>query len=244
MGQNTREETQASLRRTQGEDQDITNQPTTSSSRRFAVEDHASPAIAVLHQHRPSYFSGGANNAVHVWTSIVHRWLNTVQGDPSKQLTYVVSLLRGAAFEWFSSVETRTGFPSDWTMLRQAMLERFGSSIPAKKARAALLQLTQDKMTVLQYADAFEPYLAQLEDYDESFYLTKFIFGLCPAILTEVFIQSPTTLLEAKKIAEELELTQMMVKMHQTSVKKKTSKTAQHRGTQERRSERPHQHFS
>ena len=175
--------------------------------------------------------------------SIVDRWLTTVQGEPSKQLIYIVPLLRGAAFEWFSSVETRTGCPGDWTMLRQAMLERFGSSICAKKARAALLQLTQDKMTVLQYADAFESYLAQLEDYDESFYLTKFIFGLCPTILTEVFVQRPTTLLEAKRIAEELELTQMMVKMHQTFVKKKTTKTAQHRGTQERRSERLHQSF-
>ena len=94
------------------------------------------------------------------------------------QLTYVVSLLRGAAFEWFSSMEARTGCPGDWTMLRQAMLERFGSSICAERARAALLQLTQDKMTVLQYADPFESYLAQLEDYDESFYLRKFIFGL------------------------------------------------------------------
>ena len=154
-----------------------------------------------------------------------------------------MSLLRGAAFEWFSSVETRTGCPGDWTTLRQAMLERFGSSIRAKKARVALLQLRQDKMTILQYANAFESYLAQLEDYDESFYLTKFIFGLCPAILTEVFVQRPTTLLEAKRIAEELELTQVMMKMHQTSVKEKTTKTTQHRGTQERRSERLHQSF-
>ena len=141
-------------------------------------------------------------------------------------------------------VETRTGCSGDWTTLRQAMLERFGSSIRAEKARPALLQLTQDKMTVLQYAfDAFESYLAQLEDYGESFYLTEFIFGLCPAILTEVFVQRPTTLLEAKRIAEELELTQMMVKMHQTSVKEKTIKTIQHRDTQERRSERLHKSF-
>ena len=48
--------------------------------------------------------------------------------------------------------------------------------------------MTQDKMTVLQYADAFESYLDQLEDYDESFYLTDFIFGLRPAILSEVFL--------------------------------------------------------
>ena len=83
------------------------------------------------------------------------------------------------------------------------MLARFGLSIRAEKSRAALLQMTQDKMTVLQYADAFESYLVQLEDYDESFYLTKFIFGFCPTFLTEVFLKRPATLLEAKRIAEE-----------------------------------------
>ena len=104
---------------------------------------------------------------------------------------------------------------------------------PRKKRTCSIATTYAGQDDSLQHADAFESYLAQLEDYDESFYLTKFIFGLCPAILTEVFVQRPATLLEAKRIAEELELTQMMVKMHQTSVKKKTTKTAQHRGTQE-----------
>ena len=84
-------------------------------------------------------------------------------------------------------METRTGCPGDWTTLHHAMLERFGSSIHARKARAALLQMMQGKMTVLQYFDAFESYLAQIEDYDESFYLAKFIFGLRPELLTWVF---------------------------------------------------------
>ena len=80
-------------------------------------------------------------------------------------------------------------------------------------------------MIVLQYANAFESYLAQLEDYDESFYLMKFIFGLCLAILIEVFVKRPATPLEAKKIAGELELTHTMVKMHQTNEKEKTTKS-------------------
>ena len=98
-------------------------------------------------------------------------------------------------------------------MLCQAMLERFGLSICASKGQAALLQLTQDKLTVLQYDDEFESYLAQLEDCDQSFYLTKFIFGLHPTIVTKVFVQRLATLLEAKRIDEELELTQSMVKI-------------------------------
>ena len=78
--------------------------------------------------------------------------------------------------------------------------------------------------------------MAQLGDYDESFYLAKFILGLRPALLTQVLMQHPATLLEAKGIAEELELTQSMVKVHQRE--EKTIKTAQHSGTQERRSSR------
>ena len=117
-------------------------------------------------------------------------------------------------------METHTGCLDDWTELCQAMLERFGLSIRADKACAALLQMTEGNMTVLQYADVFESYLAQLEDYDESFFLTKFIFGLYPTILIEVFVYRVATLLEAKRIAEELELTQSMVKRHQKSIKK------------------------
>ena len=85
--------------------------------------------------------------------------------------------------------------------------------------------------------------MAQLKDYDESFYLTKFIFGLHPAILTEVFVKRLATLLEAKRISNKLELTQYMIKEHQNSVKEKTVKVGQHRGTQEKRSERLHQSF-
>ena len=52
-----------------------------------------------------------------------------------------------------------------------------------------------------------------------------------------MFAHRPANLLEAKVLAETLELTQSMVKSHQNE-KKKTIKAAQHRGTQERRSGR------
>ena len=123
------------------------------------------------------------------------------------------------------------------------MLERFGTSIRAEKARAGLYQLKQDKMTVLQYAHTFESYLAQLGDYDESYYLVHFIFGLRPEIMRGVYIQQPESLLAAKNMAEKLELTHQATSgRHEHTNKKKTSKQlkAQHRGTQERRSGRRH----
>ena len=86
-----------------------TSQPTTRSSSRYAANKYALPAMVGLHPHEPPYFSGTGGDDVHIWTSIVDRWLETIQGKPSLQLTYIVSLLRGAAFELDSSYETRTG---------------------------------------------------------------------------------------------------------------------------------------
>ena len=164
---------------------------------------------------------------------------SAIQGEPSRQLTFIVSLLRGVAYEWYLHYETRTGCPGDWTTLRHAMLERFGTSIRAEKARAGLYRLKQDKMTVLQYAHAFESYLAQLGAYDESYYLAHFIFGLRPEIMRGVYIQQPDALPVAKNMAEKLELTHLATSERREHTNgKKTSKQrkAQHRGTQERRS--------
>ena len=108
------------------------------SSRRHAANDRASPVTVVLQPRRPPYFCGGIDDDVHVWTAIVDHWLSAIQGEPSVQLTFIVSLLRGAAYEWYLHYETHTGCPGDWTTLRHAMLERFGTSIRAEKARAGL----------------------------------------------------------------------------------------------------------
>ena len=151
-------------------------------------------------------------------------------------MTFVVSLLRGVAYDWYRHYETRTGCPGDWTTMRRAMLERFGTSIRAEKARAGLYQLKQDKMTVLQYAAAFESFLAQLGDYDESYYLVHFIFGLRPEIMRGVYIQQPDSLLAAKNMAERLELTHHLTVGHPVHTQKKKTSKAQHSGTQERRS--------
>ena len=100
MGYNTCDSRQA-LSRPQQEDQDNTSQPRASSSRRsIAFEDCASLATVALHPCRPPYFSGGADEDVHVWTSIASRWVNAIQGEPLRPMTYVVSLLRGVAYEW------------------------------------------------------------------------------------------------------------------------------------------------
>ena len=221
-GPNPREETSPASSSSQRDLLQSTSQQTTASpSRRNAAEDRASPAKVALQPRRPPYFHGGLDEDVHTWTSIVTRWLDAIQGEPRAQLTFVVSLLRGAAYDWYHDYETRTGCPGDWTTLRQALLQRFGTSIRAEKARAGLYQLRQDKMTVLQYADAFESRLAQIENYDESYYLIHFIFGLRPEIMRGVYLQQPASILAAKEMAEKLELTHQCTASHQRILKRK-----------------------
>ena len=237
-GCNTREETSltSSVLGLPRHKEQSTTQPRAASSGRHAAYDRASPATVVLQPRRPPYFCGGIDDDVHVWTAIVDHWLSAIQGEPSVQLTYIVSLLRGAAYEWYLHYETRTGCPGDWTTLRRAMLERFGTSIRAEKARAGLYRLKQDNMTALQYADAFELFLAQLGGYEESDYLVHFIFGLRPEIMRGVYVQQPASLPVAKNMAEKLELTHLMTSDQQKHTKKQKTSKAQHRGTQERRS--------
>ena len=91
-------------------------------------------------------------------------------------------------------------------------------------------------MTVLQYADAFESYLAQIGDYDEVQYLVHFIFGFRPEIMRLVYMQQPETILAAKNMAEKLELTHLATTEPYPRTKKQKTSKARHRGTQERRS--------
>ena len=209
-----------------------------STSGRHAADDRASPAKVALHPRRPPYFCGGLDDDVHVWASIVDRWLDASQGEPSQQLTFIVSLLRGATYDWYRHFETRTGCPGDWTTLRHAVLDRFGTSIRAEKARAGIYRLRQDKMTVLEYADQFESCLAQIDDYDEAQYLVHFIFGLRPEIMRLVYVEQPATILEAKTMAEKLELTHLATSEPYLRTRKQKTSKAQHSGTQERRSNR------
>ena len=216
--------------------QSTTSQQQPSSSGGHAASDRVSPAKVALHPRKPPYFSGGLDKDVHVWTSIVDRWLDASQGEPSQQMTFVVSLLRGAAYDWYRHHETRTGCPGDWTTLRRAVLERFGTTIRAEKARAGIYRLRQGSMSVLEYADKFESCLAQIDDYDEAQYLVHFIFGLRPEIMRLVYVAQPASILAAKTMAEKLELTHLATAEPYSHIKKQKMSKAQHSGTQERRS--------
>ena len=93
-------------------------------------------------------------------------------------------------------------------------------------------------MSVLQYADAFESFLAQIDDYDESYYLIHFIFGLRPEIMRGSIFSSQHQYWQQRIWPRKLELTHQATESHQTHTRKQKTSKAQQKGTQEWRSGR------
>ena len=60
----------------------------------------------------PPTFSGRLKEDVHQWTAIVTQYFTLVSATDQQQLTYVVSLLRGNAIEWYNT-EVKKDDPKD-----------------------------------------------------------------------------------------------------------------------------------
>ena len=173
----------------------------------------------------PPTFSGRLKEDVHQWTAIVNQYFTLISGTSQQQLTYVVLLLRGNAFEWYNT-EMKKDNPGDWKSLSEALILRFGSKARSQRAWLRILQLKQDKDEVLQYAAKFESLKAQLETYDEQTLLMKFIVGLNEDLIEHVFMQYPKTVQEAKQVAEQLEIVHQGIERHnQNSTVKKQNQT-------------------
>ena len=102
-------------------------------------------------------------------------------------------------------------------MLRQAMLKRFGSSIRVEKARAGIYQLRQDKMSVLQYASAFESLFGSNREILMSHNTSVQLYFWTPSRNNRglVYLQQPTSILAAKGLWQrELELTHQATAIH------------------------------
>ena len=64
--------------------------------------------------------------------------------DITQKLSFGTTLLRDAPSEWWTMYKKNRGYPENWEVFSQALLDRFGSSIRAKRAHAKVLQLQQN----------------------------------------------------------------------------------------------------
>ena len=97
-------------------------------------------------------------------------------GSDAQQVAYTVTLLRGAAHEWYTGYERRNrGAPRNWIQLSTVLLERFGSNIRSQEAQSQLMSISQGQRALRKYASQFEALLGRLDSYGEGLMLNQFI---------------------------------------------------------------------
>ena len=91
-----------------------------------------------------------------------------MQGTPDQQVKFAVTHLRGPASEWWDHYVKQSGYPTNWTVMSNALKKRFGSPFHAKEAQAKIMNIRQGKRKIREYSNEFLTLLNILTSYEES----------------------------------------------------------------------------
>ena len=153
----------------------------------------------------PPTFYGKFREDVSRWISYMGNYLTFMQGTPDQQVRFAVTYIRGPALEWWDQYVKEYGYPTDWTAMSNALKKRFGSPFRAKEAQARIMSIRQGKRKIKEYSNEFLTLLNRLINYDESWMVNIYIWGLQPHFAKYVSAYCPGTISEAIRIAEEIE---------------------------------------
>ena len=156
----------------------------------------------------PPCFHGKSSEDAHTWVDLVRNYFVFMNGTPRQEVAYAVNLLRDTALEWWLSYLRRNGgkYPADWSVMANAILDRFGSNLRTQTAQAQLMNIKQGARPVREYAAEFEQHMGRLDSFDESMLLNMFVWGLQPQLAQAVSLKYPTRIAQAIGHAETIEL--------------------------------------
>ena len=162
------------------------------------------PTVELKPRSPPTYY-GRFREDVSRWISYMGNYLTFMQGTPDQQVNFAVTYLRGPALEWWDNYVKEYGYPTNWTVMSNALRTRFGLPFRAKEAQARIMNIRQGKRKIREYSNEFLTLLNRLISYDESWMVNIYIWGLQPHFAKYVSAYCPETVSEAIKIAEETE---------------------------------------
>jgi hypothetical protein len=153
-----------------------------SSSSSSASVSSPHPNIKVsLAPHKPPVFDG--KTPVMQWSGAVDRWLNACGiSDPAQQLTQVVTFLDPSLGYWWDSVKAQC---TTWSLMKQAMKERWQPVAQAKLARTALDSLRQ-RGSVTDYHNKFLAVTLLIDNMTDDEKLHAFKRGLVPRLREKI----------------------------------------------------------
>ena len=158
----------------------------------------------------PPIFYGKVEEDVFTWTQSVSDYLDVGQYTEAQRVAFTITYLQGSAREWWHAyLRQRHGVkPAQFSMLRSALEQRFGSRMREQTARAQLRTIFQKSgETVRAYGARFLVLLGRLPSYDDEWARDTFASGL-PTHISELLLLSQThTLEDMIAQAERIELT-------------------------------------
>jgi len=142
-------------------------------------------------------FSGGAAT-LDVWLREMRQQCSFYQlPDDAARLVFLCAQLRGGALEWWDTLPsaTRAGHSLSLIAFEAALRKRFQPVNAADSARTQLDSLRQGpRQSVHEYTSAFHRLLTSVPDMSAADQLHRYLFGLRPALQTQLRIAGVASL--------------------------------------------------
>ena len=167
----------------------------------------AASAVPTLKPAKPDTFSNvRSSGRPEAWLFTIETYFEATGINDPHRVTFVATLLRGAAALWWQSHLRSVSDGSiaritTWAAFTASLLEQFAPVGNVRQARDRLRHLLQTK-SVAQYTTEFRSLILQIPDASAAEQLDKFIAGLKPVVRREVEMREPNTLPEAMRLAD------------------------------------------
>jgi hypothetical protein len=155
----------------------------------------------------PANFTGARQVNVASWLFEMDQYLSLCDVvDDRYRVAVATSYLKESAFAWWESVCRQPNPPThSWLAFTIALKDRFQPLAASQTARAQLLNLRQESMSVADYSNKFYSLVQLIPDMSDADQVEKFVRGLRGGLVREVYIREPKTLHEAMTMAQKME---------------------------------------
>ena len=163
----------------------------------------------------PPTFAGKLSEDVIQWFRIVKDYLRFMGGTEEMQISYIITLLSGAARDhWDVQVDAMAGTrPATVQDLENMMVDRFGHSSRHKENLHKILTMRQGKQSIREFSHAFQNACGKLSTYDDNWAMQIFTWALNHDIALQVSMANPSCLAEAIQKAEDVDMARRYASM-------------------------------
>ena len=139
----------------------------------------ASAAVTFKLLNKPAVFDGKDSSKIKVvdWLLSMRQWLSAVQADPAALVITAESYLREEAMRYWINRKKSLNEQQqqDWTVFKDALLERFDAENTPESARIRLDKLRQGGMSMAKFVSQFDQVSSYIDDISDKDLIHRFL---------------------------------------------------------------------